>query len=50
MDNETAREINLNHIPQSLDNHFEREFACNVENNANRQDVEVRNLTITQCS
>ena len=48
MDNETSRAINLNHIPQSLDNQFEREFACNVGNNTSRQNpIEVRELTIT---
>ena len=50
MDDQTSRVIDLTNIPQSLDNQFEREFAHNVGNNANRQDpIEVRDLTITLC-
>ena len=47
IDNQTLRKIDLNSMPQSLDNQFEREFAHNVRDNASRQDpIEEKDLTI----
>ena len=45
--NETSCKIDLDNIPQSLDNQFEREFTYNVPDNKSRQDpIQERNLNI----
>jgi len=47
LDSFSERQIELNHIPQSLDNQFEREFTYNLPDNTSRQDpLEERNIKI----
>ena len=47
IDNETSRQIDLDHILQGLDNQFEREFTYYLSENTNRLDpIQERNATI----
>ena len=47
LDNLSERQIDLNHIPQSLDNQFEREFTYNHPENTTRHDpIEEKSIKI----